>query len=297
MKNGMSDDRKGDNKASFDITVFERGHASCWNLNSNSQETVPTRADGVDLPSIQRLGSDMFCLHKVKESKQLYYLPVPRPVLENSGISKDQIGLDERSLEKERNKMIDGLMEALGPNITVRHDCFISGVERDENDGIVNFVGCVESFHGKFDIAVDINVRPSRLEDMNELVLGSDNAPVTIGKGDALPTNLSPGRTGMSGRGYTLKDAADLASDLLEKQQMMEKFMQEPDEENDEEYILKTQLDASDFNCTSDDALLGRPLKWLTSEAVCNAAFSRIITIVNRYVVPYALMLYYASHS
>lgn len=37
--------------------------------------------------------------------------------------------------------MIGGLLGALGPNVTVRHDCFISGVERDENDGSVEVLG------------------------------------------------------------------------------------------------------------------------------------------------------------
>ena len=151
--------KEGDDNA-FDITIFERGSAtrdqgSGWDLNSDAQEAL-ARA-GVDPSYIQREGSDAMRFYKVQQGQTTltHCMRMP-PILEDKcGLTKQQVGLDEIGLESERNKMIDGLMAALGDNVTVNHDCYVSGLKKD-TDGRVELLGrdggCS---YGKYDMIID----------------------------------------------------------------------------------------------------------------------------------------------
>jgi len=150
--------KEGDDNA-FDITIFERGSAnrdqgSGWDLNSDAQVAL-SRA-GVDPSYIQRAGSDAMRFYKVQkgETTLTHCMRMP-PILEDTcGLTKQQVGLDEIGLESERNKMIDGLMAALGDNVTVNHDCYVSEVKKD-TDGRVELLGRDGCSYGKFDLIID----------------------------------------------------------------------------------------------------------------------------------------------
>lgn len=150
--------KEGDDNA-FDITIFERGSASRdqgsgWDLNSDAKVAL-SRA-GVDPSYIQREGSDAMRFYKVQQGHTAlsYCMRMP-PILEDKvGLTKQQIGLDELGLESERNKMIDGLMSALGDNVTVNHDCYVSGLKKD-TDGRVELLGRDGLTYGKYDLIID----------------------------------------------------------------------------------------------------------------------------------------------
>lgn len=62
--------------------------------------------------------------------------------------------------------MIDGLTSALGDNVTVNHDCYVSGVKKD-TDGSIELLGRDGSSYGKYDLIIDASgvnspVRKSR---------------------------------------------------------------------------------------------------------------------------------------
>jgi hypothetical protein len=147
--------REGGDDA-FDISVFERGEAtrdqgSGWDLSSESQAAL--KRAGLDPDDVQRLGSDTARFFSVTQERPLYCLRMPT-ILERAGIKKGHIGLDDMGLESERNKIIDGLTNALGANVKIYYESYVSEVKKDE-DGTVELVGHDGRLYGKFDLIVD----------------------------------------------------------------------------------------------------------------------------------------------
>ncbi|KAL7533028.1 hypothetical protein ACHAXR_005000 [Thalassiosira sp. AJA248-18] len=145
--------KEGDDNA-FDITIFERGSAtrdqgSGWDLNSDAQ--VALARAGVDPSYIQRDGSDTMRFYKVQQGQTDLSHCMRMICLQFSRIKLDLLS---NRLESERNKMIDGLMSVLGDNVTVNHDCYVSGVKKDA-DGRVELLGRDGSSYGKYDLIID----------------------------------------------------------------------------------------------------------------------------------------------
>jgi len=149
-----------------EFEIFERGdpkrdQGSGWDLNKTAQDAL-TRA-GLHVPDVQRKGSDTVRFYKCNESSGSPLLCLRMPsLLTRLGIKKDHI-MEMMNPETERNKIIDGLLKALGPDVKVRYNCQITGarhIRSSSSDGQgtgdqMELLGAEGKPLGSFDLLVD----------------------------------------------------------------------------------------------------------------------------------------------
>lgn len=147
----------------IEVEIFERGDSkrdqgSGWDLNKTAQDAL-TRA-GLHVPSVQRKGSDTIRFYKCNEASRTPFVCLRMPsMLTRLGIKKDHI-LEMMNPETERNKIIDGLLKAVGSNVKVTYNCQITGA-RHVRSGDVNardkmeLLGAQGKSLGTFDLLVD----------------------------------------------------------------------------------------------------------------------------------------------
>jgi 2-polyprenyl-6-methoxyphenol hydroxylase-like FAD-dependent oxidoreductase len=145
----------------IEFEIFERGdpkrdQGSGWDLNKTAQDAL-TRA-GLHVPDVQRKGSDTVRFYKCNESNgaPLVCLRMPS-LLTRLGIKKDHI-LEMMNPETERNKIIDGLLKALGPDVKVRYNCQITGARHNDDKSKgdkIELLGAEDKSLGSFDLLVD----------------------------------------------------------------------------------------------------------------------------------------------
>eukprot|EP00212_Chloropicon_laureae_P007752 CAMPEP_0197500292 /NCGR_PEP_ID=MMETSP1311-20131121/61443_1 /TAXON_ID=464262 /ORGANISM="Genus nov. species nov., Strain RCC856" /LENGTH=531 /DNA_ID=CAMNT_0043046045 /DNA_START=70 /DNA_END=1666 /DNA_ORIENTATION=+ len=163
--------REATKAAPFEITVLERGSAgrdqgNGWDLSKTAQEAL-ARA-GVDVPAVQRRGSDTMRMFKVtNDARPETCMRWPNS-LAKLGLKKDQV-LEMLNQETSRNEIIRRLIAAAthsdggSGSVTVRHDCNVSTARRTNDGRGVEILGRNGDSYGTYDVVVDASGIASRL--------------------------------------------------------------------------------------------------------------------------------------
>mmetsp|Transcript_1181 Transcript_1181/g.2744 ORF Transcript_1181/g.2744 Transcript_1181/m.2744 type:complete len:503 (+) Transcript_1181:52-1560(+) len=163
--------REATKAAPFEITVLERGSANRdqgngWDLSKTAQEAL-ARA-GVDVPAVQRRGSDTARMFKVtNDARPETCMRWPNS-LAKLGLKKDQV-LEMLNQETSRNEIIHRLIAAAthsdggSGSVTVRHDCNVSTARRTNDGRGVEILGRNGDSYGTYDVVVDASGIASRL--------------------------------------------------------------------------------------------------------------------------------------
>uniref|UniRef100_A0A7S2Z600 FAD-binding domain-containing protein n=1 Tax=Chloropicon laureae TaxID=464258 RepID=A0A7S2Z600_9CHLO len=163
--------REATKAAPFEITVLERGSAgrdqgNGWDLSKTAQEAL-ARA-GVDVPAVQRRGSDTARLFNVTDTARPDVCMRWPNSLAKLGLKKDQV-LEMLNQETSRNEIIRRLIAAAthsdggSGSVTVRHDCNVSTARRTNDGRGVEILGRNGDSYGTYDVVVDASGIASRL--------------------------------------------------------------------------------------------------------------------------------------